>query len=89
MNQYIQYPDRESWHESERAIVFPVLVGGFQHQCVLGQSTLVMRYGDKTPQQWLVLFRQHRWDWEEVFDNLIRSDEYDDSGRFILSIEFE
>ncbi|MGM3172729.1 DUF1488 domain-containing protein [Dickeya lacustris] len=84
MNQHIQYPDREAWSDDEYAIVFPVLVGGFQHDCVLGQSTLLARYGNKAPEQWLALFRQHRWDWEEEFERAIRNDEYDDVGRFVL-----
>ncbi|WP_263063854.1 DUF1488 family protein [Dickeya dadantii] len=87
MNQAIQFPDREEWRDHDEAIIFPVLVGGFQRECVIKRHVLLERYGDVLPEQWLSLFREHRWDWEEEFERLIRDDEYDEQGRFLFSDE--
>ncbi|WP_226068812.1 DUF1488 domain-containing protein [Dickeya zeae] len=84
MNQAIQFPDRERWSDLDEAIIFPVLVGGFQRECIIRQDILLAHYGDAPPEQWLSLFREHRWDWEDEFERLIRNDEYDEKGAFCL-----
>ncbi|MBP2859905.1 DUF1488 domain-containing protein [Dickeya oryzae] len=87
MNQAIQFPDRERWSDLDEAIIFPVLVGGFQRECIIGRDVLLARYGEAQPEQWLSLFREHRWDWEDEFERLIRNDEYDEKGAFCLGNE--
>ncbi|RNM03256.1 DUF1488 domain-containing protein [Dickeya undicola] len=87
MNQAIQFPDREWWSDRDEAVVFPVLIGGFQRECVIKRDVLSDRYGDVQPEQWLSLFREHRWDWEDEFERLIRDDKYDEQGRFLSSNE--
>ncbi|ACT05252.1 protein of unknown function DUF1488 [Dickeya chrysanthemi Ech1591] len=85
MNQAIQFPEREWWSDHDEAIIFPVLVGGFQRECVIRRYILLERYGDVRPEQWLSLFREHRWDWEDEFERIIRDNEYDEQGRFLFS----
>ncbi|PWC09393.1 DUF1488 domain-containing protein [Brenneria roseae subsp. americana] len=85
MNQAIQFPDRERWDEVLQAICFPVLVNGFQQECLIGIEQLQLHYGNVSPEQFLTLFRENRWDFEEMFEKLVRDNEYDDQGYFSLS----
>ncbi|MBP2847762.1 DUF1488 domain-containing protein [Dickeya oryzae] len=87
MNQAIQFPERERWSDPDEAIIFPVLVGGFQRECIIRRDVLLARYGEAQLEQWLSLFREYRWDWEEEFERLIRNDEYDEKGAFCLGNE--
>ncbi|PWC14826.1 DUF1488 domain-containing protein [Brenneria roseae subsp. roseae] len=85
MNQAIQFPDRERWDKALQAIRFPVLVNGFQQECLIGIEQLQLHYGNVNPEQFLALFRENRWDFEEMFEKLVRDNEYDDQGYFSLS----
>lgn len=46
VNQAIQFPDRESWDDKIMAIRFPVLVNGFQQECLISAECLQHRYGE-------------------------------------------
>ncbi|MEC5345231.1 DUF1488 domain-containing protein [Brenneria populi] len=85
MNQAIQFPDRESWDDELKAVCFPVLINGFQQTCRISAGQLAQRYGGDAPEQCLSLFRQHRWDLEEIFEKMVLNDEYDSQGYFSLS----
>ncbi|MBS0850075.1 DUF1488 domain-containing protein [Citrobacter sp. JGM124] len=85
MNQAIQFPDSEVWDENKQAICFTALVAGFQVNCAVSGTWLVGEFGGSTPEQWLALFRQHRWDLEEHFEALIRNEEEDTQGWYWLS----
>ncbi|MCL2891287.1 MULTISPECIES: DUF1488 family protein [Brenneria] len=84
MNQAIQFPDRESWDDERQTIRFPVLVNGFQQDCLISAQQMRQRYGGATPEQWLSLFRENRWDLEEVMEKMVLNDEYDSQGCFSL-----
>ncbi|ATA26419.1 hypothetical protein BIY26_18230 [Brenneria goodwinii] len=85
MNQAIQFPDRESWNDDLKAICFPVLVNGLQQMCCISAEQVMRRYGGGDPEQWLSLFRLHRWDLEDEFEKMVRDEEYDSQGYFSLS----
>nr|WP_113868970.1 DUF1488 domain-containing protein [Brenneria salicis]NMN90366.1 uncharacterized protein DUF1488 [Brenneria salicis ATCC 15712 = DSM 30166]RBP58533.1 uncharacterized protein DUF1488 [Brenneria salicis ATCC 15712 = DSM 30166]RLM29927.1 hypothetical protein BHG07_13715 [Brenneria salicis ATCC 15712 = DSM 30166] len=85
MNQAIQFPDRESWDEALQAIRFPVLVNGFQQECIIGIELLRRHYGNVSPEQFLDLFRENRWDFEDVFEKMVFNQEHDEQGYFSLS----
>ncbi|WP_409308645.1 DUF1488 domain-containing protein [Pectobacterium sp. B1J-3] len=84
MNQAIQFPDREHWDEMLQAIRFPVLVNGFQQECLIGLAHLQSLYGNVSPEQLLMSFREHRWDFEDVFEKIVRDDSPDAQGYFSL-----
>lgn len=85
MNQAIQFPDREEWDATRQAVCFPVLVNGMQLTCLIGGETLARRYGSETPEQYLAVFREYRWDLEEEAEQRIRRQEEDDQGVVWLS----
>ncbi|MBJ7224145.1 MULTISPECIES: DUF1488 domain-containing protein [unclassified Brenneria] len=85
MNQSIQFPDREVWNDEHQAICFPVLINGYQQECRISAKQLMQRYGGDAPEQWISLFRLHRWDLEDEFEKMVLGDEYDAQGCFSLS----
>lgn len=80
MNQAIQFPDREEWQEDINAVVFPAMVHGMQLKCAVKGEVLAHRFGGDTPEQWLEIFHQQRWDLEEEAEALIQAQREDDQG---------
>ena len=80
MNQAIQYPDREEWRTDVSAVVFPAMVHGMQLTCAISGEMLASRFGGDTPEQWLEIFQQHRWDLEEEAEGLIQDQQEDAQG---------
>ncbi|KFW99011.1 hypothetical protein KP22_20845 [Pectobacterium betavasculorum] len=85
MNQAIQFPDLEKWDDEVTAVRFPVLVNGFQQECLISAERLQHRYGGDSPEQWLALFREHRWDLEDELEKMILAEKWDDKGCYSLS----
>lgn len=85
MNQAIQFPDREHWDDNQRAVCFPALVQGMQLMCAIRRETMISRFGGETPQAWLALFQENRWDLEEEASDLIRDQQEDNQGWVWLS----
>ncbi|MBI6550599.1 DUF1488 domain-containing protein [Xenorhabdus lircayensis] len=82
MNQSIQFPDREEWNELENKVIFPAMVDGLLVECIISADEIAVRYGKAHHP--LDLFRQHRWDLEEVFETVILSGHDDQFGRYSL-----
>ena len=80
MNQAIQFPDREKWQVDISAVVFPAMVHGMQLTCAISGEKLASRFGGSTPEQWLEIFQQHRWDLEEEAEALIQDQQEDSQG---------
>lgn len=80
MNQAIQFPDREEWRTDVSAVVFPAMVYGMQLTCAISGEMLASRFGGDTPEQWLEIFQQHRWDLEEEAEGLIQDQQEDAQG---------
>lgn len=85
MNQAIQFPDREVWDEAQQAIRFPALVQGFRVECAISSRAITSRFGGNGAEEWLSLFREHRWDLEEEAEGLIESEQEGDQGWYWLS----
>lgn len=85
MNQSIQFPDREEWDASRKAICFPALVNGFQVMCAIHGEAVASRYGGDGVGEWLAAFRAHRWDLEEEVYELILDEQADDQGWYWVS----
>ena len=85
MNQAIQFPDREQWDDNKSAVCFPALVHGMQLMCAMRAEVITARFGGDTPQEWLALFRENRWDLEEEASDLIRDQQEDNQGWVWLS----
>lgn len=85
MNQAIQFPDRESWRDEEQMIYFPVLVGGFQRECRISAAQIQSRFGGTDADSWLALFKEHRWDIEDLFESLVLNEQDDRWGYYSLS----
>jgi len=83
MNQAIQFPDREWWDDSVKAVCFPALVNGFQVLCAISGESLIRRYGNDRAA--LESFQQFRWDIEEEAEQAIKAEEEDDQGWVWLS----
>ncbi|WP_192459480.1 DUF1488 domain-containing protein [Musicola keenii] len=84
MNQTIHFPDRDEWDEASDSVIFPVLINGFQSQCVMYATGLKARYGGESAEQWIALFREHRWEIEELFERQILNEQDDETGRFVV-----
>lgn len=80
MNQAIQFPDREEWRTDVNAVVFQAMVHGMQLTCAISGEMLASRFGGDTPEQWLEIFQQHRWDLEEEAEGLIQAQQEDAQG---------
>ena len=80
MNQAIQFPDREEWVADINSVVFPAMVHGMQLTCAISGEMLASRFGGDTPEQWLEIFQQHRWDLEEEAEGLIQAQQEDAQG---------
>lgn len=80
MNQAIQFPDREEWRTDVSAVVFPAMVHGMQLTCAISGEMLASRFGGDTPEHWLEIFQQHRWDLEEEAEGLIQAQQEDAQG---------
>ena len=80
MNQAIQFPDREEWCTDVNAVVFPAMVHGMHLTCAISGEIMASRFGGDTPEQWLEIFQQHRWDLEEEAEALIQAQQEDAQG---------
>ncbi len=48
--------------------------------CAIRRETMISRFGGETPQAWLALFQENRWDLEEEASDLIRDQQEDNQG---------
>lgn len=80
MNQAIQFPDREEWRTDVNVVVFPAMVHGMQLTCAISGEMLASRFGGDTPEEWLEIFQQYRWDLEEEAEGLIQAQQEDAQG---------
>ncbi|QEW30586.1 DUF1488 domain-containing protein [Erwinia billingiae] len=83
MNQAIQFPDREWWDETEKAVCFPALVNGFLLTCAISGETMVRRYGNELAI--VPCFLAHRLDLEDEAEASIKDAQENDQGWVWLS----
>ncbi|MBG0751039.1 protein yrdB [Pectobacterium carotovorum subsp. carotovorum PCCS1] len=51
----------------------------------MSAELLQQRYGGNSPEQWLSLFREYRWDLEDELEKMIVAEEWDAEGCYSLS----
>lgn len=85
MNQGILFSDLEYCDPDSGAVVFTALADGFQIHCAISLAVMQQRFAATTPEQALALFREHRWDLEEEFEQRIRNQDFNESGWVYLS----
>lgn len=83
MNQAIQFPDREWWDDSLKAVCFEAIVNGFMLTCAISGETIVRRYGNELAI--LPSFVAHRWDLEDEAEASIKDAQENDQGWVWLS----
>ncbi|EEX35273.1 MULTISPECIES: DUF1488 domain-containing protein [Vibrio] len=83
MNQSILFPDMQHWDDHLQAIVFPAQQSGALIECVVTLNQLEVLAGQKLQgaEQALVCFSQHRFDLEELAEELIEDEAFNQSGQ--------
>lgn len=87
MNQSILFPDIQSWNEELEAIVFPAQQSGALIECVVGQAMLEHLAGISitTPQQAVEVFEQYRFDIEELAEEQIEEEQFNELGQILIT----
>ncbi|GKX64620.1 hypothetical protein SOASR032_31890 [Pragia fontium] len=85
MNQAIIFTDREEWDPIRHGVVCMAQVNGFQVYCCVAAQTLNDRYGTAAePEQYIALFRQHRWDLDDELEQAILDEAFEDDGWVVI-----
>ncbi|MGF1722777.1 DUF1488 domain-containing protein [Vibrio kyushuensis] len=82
MNQSILFPDIQDWNEEKKVISFSAQQSGALIECSISVSQLE-RLSDKkivSTQLALEIFKEYRFDIEELAEELIEQEEFDTSG---------
>ncbi|AWH88486.1 DUF1488 family protein [Limnobaculum parvum] len=85
MNQAIIFTDREAWDPIRHAVICTALVNGWQVHCSIQGEAIKARFGvAEQPEQFIDLFRLHRWDLEDEFEQMILNEEFDSDGWVVI-----
>ena len=87
MNQAIQFPDQEEWDARKRAVLFPATSNGFQICCAIYIDELKRMVEDPVNHDPLALFRSLRWDLEDLAEQKILNEDYNDDGWIWISFQ--
>ncbi|MCE0556565.1 MULTISPECIES: DUF1488 domain-containing protein [unclassified Motilimonas] len=87
MNQSIQFPDQQQWHQAKGMVVFPALNGGQLIQCHVSLNFLTQHgeLADSSSASVLALFEQLRFDLEELAEEKIANEDFDTNGDINLT----
>ncbi|MGF1698414.1 DUF1488 domain-containing protein [Vibrio lamellibrachiae] len=82
MNQSILFPDIQNWNEEKKVINFSAQQSGALIECSISISQLELLSDKKivSPQLALEIFKEYRFDIEELAEELIEQEEFDASG---------
>ncbi|MDN3608580.1 DUF1488 domain-containing protein [Vibrio ostreicida] len=82
MNQAILFADIQTWDEKRQSIRFPAQQSGGLVECFVSTLELEKLAGQKinTPQQALDLFSHHRFEIEELAEELIEAEAFNEQG---------
>ncbi len=86
MNQSILFPDIQSWDEELSAVKFPAQQSGALIECVASLSYL-SQFGEQVTnaEQALAVFNANRFEIEELAEQLIEDEEYNQLGMIELN----
>ncbi|MBQ4834597.1 DUF1488 domain-containing protein [Pseudoalteromonas sp. MMG010] len=81
MNQAIQFIDRLEYHAQQQHIIFYAQVSGMLVECVIASEALSI----SNNQQAHMHFEHHRFDYEELAEQLIIDESYNLEGKIDIS----
>lgn len=83
MNQSILFPDIQTWDEEKQAVSFPAQQSGVLIECFIRKTELekISGIAIEEGQQALDTFSQYRFELEELAEELIEEEEFNDLGQ--------
>ncbi|PFG45658.1 uncharacterized protein DUF1488 [Vibrio sp. ES.051] len=86
MNQAILFPDLQSWDESSQSVNFPAQQAGALIECyVTKQKLATMNRSDvEGERQAMEAFLACRFDLEEIAEELIEDEAFDEEGHIVI-----
>lgn len=86
MNQSILFPDLQEWDSVLKVVRFPAQQAGALIECVVSLSELSKLAGKKIEEseQALKVFTEFRFDLEELAEELIEDEAFNEQGQIII-----
>ena len=86
MNQSILFPDMQSWDEASQSVNFAAQQSGALIECYVTKQKLEKLGGSliETEQAAIKVFTDYRFDLEEIAEELIEDEAFDEEGRIII-----
>ncbi|GAB7229222.1 DUF1488 domain-containing protein [Vibrio rotiferianus] len=86
MNQSILFPDMQSWDEVSQSVNFAAQQSGALIECYVTKQKLEKLSGSliETEQAAIKVFTDYRFDLEEIAEELIEDEAFDEEGHIII-----
>ncbi|CAH1525367.1 MULTISPECIES: DUF1488 family protein [Vibrio] len=86
MNQSILFPDMQSWDEASQSVNFAAQQSGALIECYVTKQKLEKLGGSliETEQAAIKVFTDYRFDLEEIAEELIEDEAFDEEGHIII-----
>ncbi|YCO03702.1 DUF1488 family protein [Vibrio sp. VNB-15] len=86
MNQSILFPDMQSWDEASQSVNFVAQQSGALIECYVTKQKLEKLRGSliETEQAAIKVFTDYRFDLEEIAEELIEDEAFDEEGHIII-----
>lgn len=86
MNQSILFPDMQSWDEASQSVNFAAQQSGALIECYVTKQKLKKLSGSliETEQAAIKVFTDYRFDLEEIAEELIEDEAFDEEGHIII-----
>ncbi|WP_039987195.1 DUF1488 family protein [Vibrio owensii] len=86
MNQSILFPDMQSWDEASQSVNFAAQQSGALIECYVRKQKLEKLSGSliETEQAAIKVFTDYRFDLEEIAEELIEDEAFDEEGHIII-----
>ncbi|AXV63846.1 MULTISPECIES: DUF1488 domain-containing protein [Pseudoalteromonas] len=84
MNQAIQFIDRVEYKAQDKLLVFYAQVSGMMVECVIDTD----KYDFADQSGAINYFETHRFDYEELAEQLIEDEQYNSAGQIVLTEVF-
>ncbi len=86
MNQSILFPDMQSWDEALQSVNFTAQQSGALIECYVTKQKLEKLFGStiETEQVAIEVFVEYRFDLEELAEELIEDEAFNDEGCIVI-----
>ncbi|HCH0960038.1 DUF1488 domain-containing protein [Vibrio owensii] len=86
MNQSILFPDMQSWNEASQSVNFAAQQSGALIECYVTKQKLEKLSDSliETEQAAIKVFTDYRFDLEEIAEELIEDEAFDEEGHIII-----